>query len=148
MQGINSFAAIVSELTVFKSLQLSNGDLLFLKLAYSIYIVRKPRMTKQGQSVRGHTTLTFLYYGQDYGSEDEDEDSQRSGPGSVTSGRGSVTSGHGSVTSGHGSMSSSRSSAVTFSLPAPSLTIPEVSKRLMKIRISISDGKNLSRLGS
>ena len=31
--------------------QLSNGDLLFSEYAYSIYKVRKPRMTKLGQGV-------------------------------------------------------------------------------------------------
>ncbi|XP_023347388.1 protein furry [Eurytemora carolleeae] len=50
---------------------------------------------------------------------DEDEESEASG-------------GSGSVTSGHGSMSSSRSSGVTFALPPPTLTVPEVMKALIQ----------------
>ena len=47
----NSFATILNELSVLKLFQLLNGDLLFSQHAYSTYKVRKPRMTKLGQSV-------------------------------------------------------------------------------------------------
>ena len=54
LQVKNSFATLVNELSVLKLFQLSNGDLLFSKHDYSLYIVynaRKPRMTKLGQGV-------------------------------------------------------------------------------------------------
>ena len=56
LQVKNSFAIIVNGSSVFKLLQLSNGDLLFSKHAYSIYKVRKPRMTTlgQGDGFRAH----------------------------------------------------------------------------------------------
>ena len=41
----------MNELSVLKLFQLSNGDLLFSKHDYSLYKVRKPRMTKLGQGV-------------------------------------------------------------------------------------------------
>ena len=48
----NSLATIVNQLSVLKLFQLTNGELLFLYHAYSIYKVRKPRMTKLGQVVQ------------------------------------------------------------------------------------------------
>ena len=51
MQVKNSFATRVNELSVLKLFQVSNGDLLISKHDYSIYKVRKPRMTKLGQGV-------------------------------------------------------------------------------------------------
>ena len=52
----NSFAKIVNGLSVLKSFQLSNGDLLFLWHVYIIYKVHKPRMAKleHGVEVRAH----------------------------------------------------------------------------------------------
>ena len=41
----------MNELSVLKLFQLSNDDLLFSKHDYSLYKVRKPRMTKLGQGV-------------------------------------------------------------------------------------------------
>ena len=47
---------IVKGSSDFKLFQLLNGDLLFSKHAYSIYKVRKPKMTKlgQGDGFRAH----------------------------------------------------------------------------------------------
>ena len=64
MQVKNSFATLVNELSVLKLFQLSNGDLLFSKHDYSLYKVRKPRMTKLGQGVgvRAHyPTFCFQF---------------------------------------------------------------------------------------
>ena len=47
----NNFATILTEVSVLKLFQLSNGDLLFSLHAYSNYKVRKPKMTKLGQGV-------------------------------------------------------------------------------------------------
>ena len=47
--GENNFAAIVDELSVLKMFQLSNGVLILSWLAYILYKVREPRMTKLGQ---------------------------------------------------------------------------------------------------
>ena len=50
LQVKNSFAIIVNGLSVFKLFQLFNGDILFSQHAYSIYKVRKPRITKLGHA--------------------------------------------------------------------------------------------------
>jgi len=62
MQVKNSFATRVNELSVLKLFQLSNDDLLFSKHDYSLYKVRKPRMTKLGQGVgvRAHYPSDFI----------------------------------------------------------------------------------------
>ena len=61
MQVKNSFATIVNGLSVLKLFQLSNDDLLFSQHAYSIYKVRKLKITKLGQGVRSQGTLPYLY---------------------------------------------------------------------------------------
>ena len=53
----NSFPTIVNGLLVLKLFKLSNGDLLFSQHAYSIYKVRKLRLTKLGQVIRIQGTL-------------------------------------------------------------------------------------------
>ena len=53
----NSFAAIENWLSVSKLFQFSNGALLFSYHAYSIYKVRKPRMTKLGQGIFSNPTF-------------------------------------------------------------------------------------------
>ena len=52
----NSFAAIMNVRSVVKLFQLLTDDLLFSYHPYSIYKVRKPRMTKLGRvfEVRAH----------------------------------------------------------------------------------------------
>ena len=52
----------MNELSVLKLFQLSNGDLLFSKHDYSLYKVRKPRMTKLGQGVgvRAHYPIYII----------------------------------------------------------------------------------------
>ena len=52
LQMKNSFATIANGLSVLKLFQLSIGDLLFSYHAYSIYKVRKPRITKLGLGIR------------------------------------------------------------------------------------------------
>ena len=47
----------MNELELLKLFQLSNCDLFFSQHAYSIYKVRKPRITKLGQGVRRKGTL-------------------------------------------------------------------------------------------
>ena len=51
LQVKNSFAIILNGPSVLKLIQLANGDLFFSQYAYSTYKVRKPKMTKLGQSV-------------------------------------------------------------------------------------------------
>ena len=59
----NSFAIRVNELSVWKLFQLSNGDLLFSNHDYSLYKVRKPRMTKLGQGVGVGAHYPMLAFG-------------------------------------------------------------------------------------
>ena len=56
------YTKIVNTLSVLKSFQLSNVDLLFSYHAYSIRKVRKPKMTKLGKGVevRAHYP-TFIF---------------------------------------------------------------------------------------
>ena len=51
LQGKYSVATIVNGLSGLKLFQLSNGDLVILQRLYSIYKMRKTRMTKLGQGV-------------------------------------------------------------------------------------------------
>ena len=62
VQSKDSFAISVNVLSVLKLLQLSNGDLLFSQHVYSIYTVRKPRMTKLGNcvEVRAHSPIAIF----------------------------------------------------------------------------------------
>ena len=64
MQVKDSFATRVIELSVLKLFQLSNSDLLFSKRDYSLYKVRKPRMTKLGQGVgvRAHYPIIIIIF--------------------------------------------------------------------------------------
>ena len=61
LQVKNSFEENLNGLSVLKLFQLSNGDLSFSWHAYSIYKVRKPRLTKLGQGVevRAHYPKDF-----------------------------------------------------------------------------------------
>ena len=61
LQVKKSFATVVNGLSILKLFKLSNGDLCFSYYAYSIYKVRKPRMTKLGQGVgvRAHYPIVY-----------------------------------------------------------------------------------------